>query len=149
MRQSFKIGIRLFILGLLFLGAVSCDNDDESSLSELTSELEGSYTGVFTVEYSEDPIFYDQLMLTNEVTIEFENGTFTCSNGENFIPAGGSGTYEMNGTKITFNDENGWFANFDWNLILDGEYNIGERNSEIVISARKEIGSYTYRLAKP
>ncbi len=123
---------------------MSCDKDEELPLSE----LKGVYTGTFTVEYSEDPIFYDQMELSNEVTIEFENGDFTCSSGENHIPAGGSGKFQIDGNKINFNDEKGWYGDFDGNLILDGDYEIQERKSAITISANKGIGFYEYRLIK-
>lgn len=123
---------------------MSCDKDEELHLSE----LRGVYSGTFTVEYSEDPIFYDQKELSNEVSIEFGSGNFTCSSGESYTPAGGSGKFEIDGTKIVFNDENAWFANFDWNLILDGEYEIQEKESGITISAHKGIGFYKYRLIK-
>lgn len=133
-----------FAFFLIVLCIVSCDKDDELPISDLM----GVYNGTFTVEYSEDPSFYDELTLSNDVTIEFEDGNFSCSSGENHIPAGGSGTYEIVGNKITFSDENGWYADFDWNLILDGEYDIKETNSEITISAHKGIGFYKYRLMK-
>ncbi len=123
---------------------MSCDKDEELTFSDLN----GIYIGTFTVEYSEDPIFYDQMELSNEVTIEFENGIFSCSSGENHIPAGGSGKFEINGNKITFNDKNGWYADFDGNLVLDGEYDIKENNSKIIISAQKGIGFYKYQLNK-
>ncbi len=142
MRHGFKI--KNFIFVFIILSFMSCDRDEELPLSELI----GVYTGTFIVEYSEDPIFYDQMELSNEVTIEFENGNFTCSSGENHIPAGGSGKYEIEENKITFNDENGWYANFDGNLILDGEYDIKENKSEITISVHKGIGYYKYRLIK-
>ncbi len=132
------------VFAFIVLNFMSCDKDDELTLSELS----GIYNGTFSVEYSEDPIFYDQLELSNGVTIEFENGNFTCSSGENHVPAGGSGKYEINGNKITFDDENGWYADFDGNLILDGEYDIKETKSEITISAHKGIGFYKYRLIR-
>ena len=139
-----RLKIKNFIFALIFLSFVSCDKDEELTFSY----LKGVYNGTFTVEYSEDPIFYDQMELSNEVTIEFKNGNFSCSSGENHIPAGGSGKYEMNENKITFNDENGWFADFDGNLVLDGEYDIKEENSKIIISAKKGIGFYKYHLKK-
>lgn len=123
---------------------MSCDKDEELSLLE----LKGVYTGTFTVKYSKDPIFYDQWELSNEVTIEFKNGKFTCSKGTGYIPAGGSGKYEIDGHKITFNDENGWWTNFDGNLILDGEYDLQKNKSDITISSRKGIGFYKYTILK-
>ena len=142
MRKVCKIWLVTFV-ALVFY---ACSNDDNNET--IVESLNGTYSGTFTVKYLEDPVFYDQLVLSNDVSIEFENGTFTCSNGENFIPAGGSGEYELHGNKITFNDENAWFANFDWNLILEGEYNIIQKRSVIIISARKGIGLYKYQLTK-
>lgn len=142
MRHRFKT--KNFIFVFIILSLMNCDKDEELPLSELI----GVYTGTFTVEYSEDPLFYDEMELSNEVTIEFENGNFTCSSEENHIPAGGSGKYKMNGNKIIFNDENGWYGNFDGNLILNGEYEIQERKSDVTFSAHKGIGFYKYRLIK-
>ncbi len=123
---------------------MSCDKDEELSFSD----LKGVYNGTFTVEYSEAPIFYDQMELSNEIIIEFEDGNFSCSSGENYIPAGGSGKFEIKENKITFIDENGWYADFDGNLVLDGEYDIKEENSQIIIFAQKGIGFYKYKLNK-
>ncbi len=142
MRNILKM--KNFILVIFIVSCVSCKKD----LVQPIAELNGIYTGIFTVEYSEDPIFYDENILSNDVTIVFEDSIYSCSNGENYIPAGGSGKYELIGKKISFNDENGWFGNFDENLILNGVYEIQNNNSTIVISAHNGIGYYEYKLIK-
>lgn len=136
--------IALFSLLIISLSLISCEKDLEQPIVELN----GIYTGTFTVEYSEDPIFYDENVLSNEVTIAFEDSIYSCSDGENYIPAGGSGKYEIDGKRITFHDENGWYGNFDGNLILNGDYEIQNNKSNIVISAHKGIGFYKYKLIK-
>jgi len=128
------------------IGFLSCDSDSVNE--QVVKELNGTYKGVFTVEYSKDPVFYEEYILSDEVTVLFENNVYSCSREDNYIPAGGSGKFEIDGYIISFEDENGWFADFDWNLILDGDYKIHKSNSTIVISAHKGIGYYKYELVK-
>ena len=142
--MRYRLKIKNITLALIILCFVSCSQDEELSISN----LQGVYIGTFTVEYYEDPIFYDEMELSNAVTIEFENGNYSCSSGDNHIPAGRSGNFEIKGNKIIFIDENGWYADFDGNLVLDGEYDIKAANSEIIISAHKGIGFYRYQLKK-
>jgi hypothetical protein len=127
----------IYILSCIFF-ITSCEDD---TLPQF--ELKGIYDGIFTVEYSEQQTF------SNEVTITFNDSTYSCTSGENHIPAGGSGKFEIHSSTITFHDENGWFANFDWNLILDGEYDLNRDNSTIIISAHKnDVGFYKYEFEK-
>lgn len=61
----------------------------------------------------------------------------------------GSGSFEINGNRITFADVNYWTAEFDWNLVLNGEYSLLQTKSTIIIQARKnDVGIYTYELDK-
>lgn len=114
---------------------------DKDKPAEVT--LQGSYSGMFTVEYNDGDV------RSNPVTINFDENKYVCSSGSNYTPAGGSGTFVIEGSKITFQDENFWTANFDWNLILSGEYNLSFAGGEIEISAMKnEVGFYQYKLSK-
>lgn len=102
----------------------------------------GTYAGTFTVTYGSET-------QTGQTTLELENGNFTCSGNSNRIPAGGSGTYSFDKDKITFNDENLWTADFDWNLILSGEYNYTFDGKKLKIFADKnDVGIYRYDLEK-
>lgn len=127
---------------IILAGMVSCDNDDS-----LIQNLNGNYSGTFTVEYPDGTIH------TNSVTVLFsEPNTYSSSgdgNNNDFYPAGGNGTYQMKNSKIIFSDTNIWLAHFDWNLILNGEYDYSINDERLTISASKNnVGFYTYELRK-
>ena len=108
---------------------------------------DGIFSGIFTVKYFES--FYWEAG-SGEVTIKLKNGRFysTANPDGSRIPAGGSGTFSVNGDRITFNDENGWFANFDWNLILNGEYDFVFDGKRLRIWRETDFGLYEYILEK-
>ncbi|MBE0650672.1 MAG: hypothetical protein IH595_07500 [Bacteroidales bacterium] len=102
----------------------------------------GTYTGTFTVTYSSGTE-------TGSTTLELKNGKYTCTGNPGRIPAGGSGSYSFDSSKITFNDVNYWTGDFDWNLILNGQYNYTFDGKNLKISADKNnVGHYEYNLEK-
>jgi len=118
-----------------------------NKVDDIDQNLNGKYSGVFTVEYS------DGTKYSNSVTVNFSKiNSYTSSgngNSNNFYPAGGSGAYVMKESKIVFSDTNVWLAHFDWNLILGGEYNYSINGNELTISANKnDVGFYKYELKK-
>lgn len=124
--------VRTFFLIVFLFGCEKEDLDIE----------EGVYKGKFTVIYSSGP-------QTGETTLELKDGRFSCSGNSDKIPAGGSGTYSFNDGKITFNDENYWTADFDWNLISHGRYSYTLDGKRLKISAEKKgFGQYIYDLEK-
>lgn len=127
-----------FIIATIFSVATllsSCDKD-ELDLKD------GTYKGTFTVTYSSGT-------QTGQTTLVLKNGKFSCSGNSNRIPAGGSGTFSSDNKKITFNDENFWTADFDWNLILSGKYDYTFDGKTLKISAdRNGVGNYKYDLEK-
>jgi hypothetical protein len=126
-----------FILATLTIMAllISCKKDN------LKIE-EGTYTGKFTVTYNTG-------IETGITTIELRNSTYTCTGNSDRIPAGGSGTYSIDNKIITFNDENMRTADFDWNLILNGQYDYTFDGKKLKISADKNsVGHYEYDLEK-
>ena len=103
----------------------------------------GVYTGTFTVKYD------DGTTRTGETTLTLEGSTYQCTGGPNYTPAGGSGSFEEKAGMITFNDVNIWTANFDWNLILDGEYKYKFNGRKLIFEADKNnVGNYHYDLEK-
>jgi hypothetical protein len=128
------IFLTLTIFSIAFLSG--CDKDD-------LDVKEGTYKGTFTVTYrSGTP-------QTGQTTLELKDGKYSCSGNSNRIPAGGSGTYSFDNGKITFSDENFWTAEFDWNLILNGQYDYTFNGKKLKISADKNsVGHYEYDLEK-
>lgn len=133
-----KMRTLLTIAGL-FIAITACTETEKQT----DSLSDGSYTGTFTVEYSDGQSY------SNPVTVTISGSHYSCTAGENHIPAGGHGTFTIDGSKITFRDELMWTADFDWNLILNGEYNFKIDGGEIEISAMKNsLGLYQYKLRK-
>lgn len=120
---------------------ISCNNDEESTLTQIPN---GDYIGVFTVEYNNGDTF------SNTVTVSFvEDNVYSSTGNADYYPAGGNGTFEINNSTIEFNDINFWTANFDWNLILNGEYDFSLNGNELIISANKnDVGFYKYELTR-
>ena len=114
----------------------SCQKDDSNII------MDGTYKGTFTVTYRSGT-------QSGQTTLELKDGKFSCSGNSNRIPAGGSGTFSSDNKKITFNDENVWTADFDWNLILNGEYDYTFDGKKLMLSADKNgVGNYKYDLEK-
>ncbi len=128
---------------LLFaIALIACNDDNEDSIQS----LDGNYNGTFTVEYPYGRVY-------NNVTVIFskKNNYESSGNGNSndYYPSGGSGTYEIGESKITFNDINIWLANFDTHLVLDGEYDYSENeDGQISFTKNNSIGFYKYELTK-
>lgn len=104
--------------------------------------IDGTYKGTFTVIYSSGP-------QTGQAILELKNGRFSCLGNSNRIPSGGSGTFSSDNNMITFNDENFWTADFDWNLILSGKYDYSFDGKKLKFSADKNgVGNYKYDLER-
>lgn len=104
---------------------------------------DGTYKGTFTVTYSSGT-------QTGQTTLEIKNGVFTCTGNSSRIPAGGSGAFSVNKRTIAFSDKNFWTADFDWNLILNGDYNYTFNGSKLKLtkSSNGGTGYYEYDLEK-
>jgi len=128
---------RIWIIGVFSL-LLGCNKSEDIS----KSYEEGIYSGTFTVTYSSEK-------LTGAATLTLESGKYICTGNSNRIPAGGSGNYSIDGSKITFEDVNSWTADFDGNLILNGEYDYEFDGQALKISAIKNgVGYYEYDLKK-
>ncbi len=126
---------------LLFAILFSCSKDEKYPVVQ----LQGAYNGTFT--YAGETLG----TITNPVTVTFNNTEYSSTAGENRFPAGGNGTYSLHesGDSISFTDLNIYTADFDWGLILAGEYAIYEKDNQIVIERISRTGiSYSYRLNK-
>ncbi len=116
--------------------------DVEEPETEYMKIADGTYVGVFSVQYS-------NMTKTGPVTLELNGGKFTCSGNKDRIPAGGSGYFTYYKETISFADKNVWSCDFDGNLILTGNYNFSIKGNKIQISAAKNgVGQYEYNLEK-
>lgn len=79
---------------------------------------DGVYTGTFSVAY---PVPYDTT-ITGPVSVTFENGRYSSTGNSNYAPASAAGSFTFDTDSIYFQDSTFHTANFDWNLILHGNY---------------------------
>ena len=116
---------------------MSCKKDNNDNVP-------GTYIGTFTVTYIDSSTF------TGSTTVNIlNNGQYNCSGNANYIPAGGSGTFSKSDNKIIFEDINLWTANFDWNLVLNGEYDyLFDGNNLKLTAFKNNVGQFEYNLMK-
>ncbi|MCX2745470.1 hypothetical protein OO013_16440 [Mangrovivirga sp. M17] len=108
---------KFFILIGLFITLYGC-NDDETQL-----KIEGEYTGTFERNGN-----------TSGVELSLQNGTFSGQSETVKFPAICSGTYMVTNSAITFTNECPWTAEFDWSLILNGEWDYEYDNGTLIMT---------------
>ena len=132
------------ICGIVFASCTNKVTDDDMTREKI---FNGKYTGTFTVKYFEEipqPWAYG----SGKTTLILKDGEFICARNSNRIPAGGSGNYYIDGNKIIFQDLNFWTADFDWGLILSGEYDYTFKGKKLKISRKSEYAHYEYNLER-
>lgn len=120
----------LFILMILGITIISCDNDDYNS--ELN--INGDFIGIF-----------ERSGNTSNVELTFDNGSFSGESDINKFPALCNGSYSISGNIINFENACAWTAEFDWTLILAAEWTFSINNNELIMI--KENGD-KYTLTK-
>jgi hypothetical protein len=104
--------------------------------------LNGTYKGTFSrVSVSRTP---------SNVTLNFSDDTWSGESSEIKYPALCNGTFELNGNKVTFKNNCVWTAEFDWTLILNGEYSIKStgNNSIEIVKSKNGVAQDVYKLVK-
>ncbi len=106
----------------------------------------GTYSGRFIYRSQNMAYQYKEAAVT--ITLAGQN--YSSTGHSDYFPAGGTGTYAISDTaRITFNDTGAHTANFDWNLILNGDYAYHYEGDSLVISKNiTSLASYEYRIKK-
>lgn len=85
--------------------------------------VNGTYIGVF----ERNGVF-------SNVALTFTNGQFSGQSDQDSYPAICSGTYSVTGNTISFENECGFFANFDWTLVLSESWNYSWANNVLILT---------------
>ncbi len=102
--------------------------------------LNGTYTGTFQREPGGG---------MSQVNLIFSAGKWNGTSKFSKYPALCSGTYEVTSNdKITFTNACVWTAEFDWTLILGGEFNLNVKDNTIEITKQSGSQRDIYRLSK-
>ncbi|MBS4070777.1 MAG: hypothetical protein KGZ90_05585 [Algoriphagus sp.] len=127
-----------FIIALLFS---SCNEED----GQLENRFEeGTYRGTFIRNWPSGQ------SNTATITMTFEDNKWSGSSNIPKFPALCRGTYSITGNKITFQNECPWTAEFDWSLILSGEFTLEKSGKELEFSNYNRSATFTdhYKLIK-
>ena len=130
--------MKLLYLALLFVVVLqACDKDTEPTPDQL---LNGTYTGNF----------HRTGMDTVAVSITFTDNNFIGYSSRPKYPGICRGSWDVTGSTVSFVDSCTWTADFDWTLILSGNYNISvENNNRIKIWRMSGAVKDEYELWRP
>jgi hypothetical protein len=115
---------KIFLLvGSLILFQLNCETDHD----RIDRIPDGTYIGTFQ----------RQLAFgggdTAHVTITFSSNKWTGQSYRFHYPALCHGTYNIDKNKIVFANDCVWTAEFDWTLILSGEYDFSTNGNHLTI----------------
>lgn len=121
--------MRYFYFFLTLIIFTGCKKD------RVTAEFKGTYTGRFTA--------YRTNQIVSDTEIAFSGNRFEFKKGFK----GGSGTFKvLNETRVEFEDENFWTAEFDWALILSGDYKYEIKGDSLILTREvPQSNSVNYR----
>lgn len=86
----------------------------------------GKYTGTFQRQVlPESPVAL--------ITLQFSGDTWSGESNMVKYPALCSGTYKKSGNTISFGNACPWTAEFDWTLILSGDYEVKQKGDSLQI----------------
>ncbi|SFB43458.1 hypothetical protein [Algoriphagus aquimarinus] len=131
------------ILNILFFLLIISSCSEDGQLEQKFQE--GTFTGTFQRDLGDSRIA--------NITLTFDGNHWSGTGDYPKYPALCRGTYSINGNKITFQNECAWTAEFDWTLILSGEYKLTKTGSVLEFSrdyrsATSDTYIDQYRLTK-
>ena len=107
----------LILIGIIFI-SFACNSDDQNS----QTEINGGYVGIF-----------ERGGNNSNVALTFNNGNWTGESEIVKFPALCNGTYSNSGNVITFENACPWTAEFDWTLILGGEWSYSLNGNSLIL----------------
>jgi hypothetical protein len=104
--------IKSSVAMILVLTCMACDQG-ENPIQPLRI---GDYVGTFSIR-SEDGTTQAGLVI-----LRFRAKTYSCTPERLYLPPSGAGTYRLTGNTLTLTDTTAHTAEFDWTLILNGDF---------------------------
>ena len=77
---------------------------------------DGTYIGTFSIRNQ------DGSEQSGGATFTFRDGSYSCIPEERYLPPSGAGSFAVHGTIVTLTDNVAHTAEFDWTLILNGDF---------------------------
>jgi len=117
-----KIPILLFALGL----SLGCKKPNKVDVVN-----DGDYTGLLVVTNS-----IKSVPSTYPIVASLKKGQFSITYKNTNKPTAGSGTYTFNKGLAVFVNEGVYTADFDWNMILNGEYEVKSNATDLTLKKK-------------
>ncbi len=139
--------LKKYILIFISFFFISCEDDNETQLLQLGT-YEGTYTVIFNYGTSESHTNYSETQLI------LGEGYYKITENTYITPPYSLGKYELSSTNIIFQDTIIHTAEFDWSLIIHGEYQYEFEGNKLTMSQIETVGylnevrKYTYELQK-
>jgi len=108
----------------------SCESDQTLSLKI----PDGTYSGTFQRKHA-----FGIGEGTATVSITFSSNTWTGQSDKTNFPALCHGTYEIENNKIIFTNLCVFTADFDWSLILSGDYDLSLSSDSLIFSHNSKM----------
>lgn len=109
----------LFAIWIVILSGTGCEKSHDDKIPD------GIYTGTFQRQLA-----FGGGGIAN-VVFTFSSNTWSGQSDISKYPALCHGTYTIHNGKITFINECVWTAEFDWSLILGGEYTFNRTGNQL------------------
>lgn len=129
-RYSSIFAILIFLCGC---------NDDSAGPSTAEAIEPGTYAGQFFFTEKNDTI-------VSTVQFIFTDSTYTCIPQMMFHPPAGAGKYRIHGDSVELQDLTAHTANFDWTLILGGNFGYRRIECMIIFSQKDSVRARTRRI---
>lgn len=110
------------ILATLALQISACSDD-----SDVNSITDGAYVGTFTI------VSANGHTQTGNVTFTFEGTSYSCLPEQPYLPPSGAGQFQTIREVLRFKDTVVHTAEFDWTLILNGDFQYTFDGSHLVL----------------
>ena len=118
---------KFLFLSLIILSTFGCNKEDDN----IETSIDGNYIGIF-----------ERSGNTSNVELTFNNGIWTGESETVKFPALCNGTYSDSGNVMTFENSCTWTAEFDWTLILGGDWSY-TFNGNLLIMTKSNGDKYT------
>jgi hypothetical protein len=118
---------KFLFLAIIILSIFGCNKEDEN----IEKSIDGNYFGIF-----------ERSGNTTNVALTFNNGIWTGESETMKFPALCNGTYSSSGNVMTFENACAWTAEFDWTLILGGDWSY-TLNGNLLIMTKANGDKYT------
>ena len=119
-----KYNLLYVCFALLSLVLVSCEDGEDFPLTK----LEGTYAGTFQRTVGNEPGGIAQ------VSITFDGNSWSGQSDTPRYPAICNGSYQIYGNIIKFENHCMFTADFDWSLILNGDFEIRQTMDAITFT---------------